>query len=353
MSRAALLGAKNGGKTTIFKILTGISEAKNDSQSLGEVRVHDARLVRLSDLFKPKKTTFASLSIVDFRNDSGKTFQFSPPELGKCELLIFVLRLFNDPSVYYPFGDSLDPMREYRELVTEICLRDLETLEKRQEKIHHSMKSAKKIEREVKEKELEFINSLKTPLEEGSGVQVREFNSQESEWLQGYNLITLQKRMIILNRNDATQENALSQVHSSLSQAGETVLHFDGRMELDLSVMSSEEREEWRKEMGLEYFSSELIQREAYKHLDYITFFTVGEDECRSWPIRKGTSARSAAGKIHTDLERGFIRAEVIPYDDLMRTGSLAAAKRDNHMRLEGADYIVSDGEIVHVRFNV
>lgn len=353
MPRAAILGAKNSGKTTVFRILTGISESRNEPQAWGEARVFDKRLLALSDLYNPKKTTYVSLSVADFRNDGSAVFSFTPLEVLKCEVLLFVLRCFDDPSVYYPFGDSIDPMKEYQELAADLAIKDLEILEKREQKIQLSLKSAKKAERERRELELAFIARLNPLLEEGLDLRKQNYNENELEFLKNYNLISMKKRMIILNTNDSFSEKITEKVCKELETEGELVLTFDGKLELEMSELSEEEREDFKQEMGVESFSSEKIQQGTFSLLDLVSFFTVGEDECRAWAVRKGIGAREAAGKIHTDLEKGFIRAEVVPHEVVLETGSMKAANKEKLVRLEGADYVLLDGDIMHVRFNV
>ncbi|MDD2717410.1 MAG: DUF933 domain-containing protein, partial [Candidatus Wallbacteria bacterium] len=194
---------------------------------------------------------------------------------------------------------------------------------------------------------------LKKQLEEGVDIRKTEFTEQEQGFIYYYNLISLKKRLLILNKNDATPAGLENQTLEMLRKGETNILVFDGKLELEMSELPSEDRESFKKDMGIEYFSSELIQRESLKLLDYITFFTVGEDECRSWPVKMGSNARTSAGKIHSDLEKGFIRAEVVHCDDLIRLGAMAEVKKQNLLRLEGGEYIVKDGDIMHVRFNL
>jgi len=346
MSKVAIISAKNSGKSTIFKILTG-----NDNLE-GTVKVSDNRLTRLSEIFKPKKTTYATFNIIDIPSKENSNFNLNAQELQSAELLLLVLRLFEDPTIYYPFGPEIDPVNEYDNLISELRFKDLELLDKRAERIKSSLKSAKKTEREEKEKELTLIENIKQGLENGVDISNQNLSDKEISELSSYNLITLKKRIIILNINDNTSQDKLSSIKEHLSDK-ESLLTFDGKLELELAELDDNDKDEWKKEMGIEYFSSELIVLESFKHLKYITFFTMGEDECRAWPIIKGTNAKRAAGKIHSDLERGFIRAEVIHFDDFVKSGSVNEAKKSGLYRLEGADYIVKDGDILNIRFNV
>jgi len=346
MSKVAIVSAKNSGKTTVFKILTGSNGLE------GEVKVSDNRLLRLSEIFKPKKTTPASFNIIDIPSKDNSVFSLNAQELQSVELLLIVVRLFEDPTIYYPFGADIDPINEYDNLISELRFKDLELLDKRVERIKTSLKSAKKTEREGIEKELIFIEDLKEGLENGIDISDQDLNQEEIKALSNYNLVTLKKRIIIMNINDDTDEEKSKKFIEYL-KGKESTLKFDGKLELEISELDPEDKEEWRKEMGIEYFSSELIVRESFRLLDFITFFTMGEDECRAWPIKKDLNAKKAAGKIHSDLERGFIRAEVIHFDDFITHGSVSEAKKAGLYRLEGAEYIVKDGDILNIRFNV
>ncbi|MDD2717846.1 MAG: hypothetical protein PHW04_18315, partial [Candidatus Wallbacteria bacterium] len=237
MSRAAILGAKNSGKTTIFKIITGIREVKADAQVLGEMKISDRRLAKLSDMHNPKKTTYATIAVSDFRNDGNQAFAFTPQELVKCELLVFVLRLFEDQSIYYPFGDKIDPAREYQELLSEISFKDLEILDKRCEKIKLSMKCAKKNEREVMDAETALCERLKKQLEEGVDIRKTEFTEQEQGFIYYYNLISLKKRLLVLNKNDATPAGLENQTLEMLRKGETNILVFDGKLELEMSEL--------------------------------------------------------------------------------------------------------------------
>lgn len=351
MSKVAIIGGRQSGKTTIFKIL---ANTISDSNTIADIKLNDNRLKNLSDIFKPKRTIYATFTLLDSKEDKGHSvFSLDLQELQKCELLLCIIRLFEDDSVYYPFGDEINPIIEYNELKSELLLKDIELLDKREERIKSGLKSAKKSEREKKEAELNLVVRLRDFLEEGKGLENIEFNDMELRYITSYNLINFKKKIYILNINDSTNNDKKDAIIEELKRNREHFLIFDGKLELEISELSEDDREEFKKDMGLEYFSSELIKREAFSLLDYITFFTVGEDECRAWPIKRGMTAKKAAGKIHSDLERGFIRAEVIAYDKFMQYKDWNKVKKSKDFRLEGADYIVKDGDIMHIRFNV
>lgn len=339
--RAALIGLPVSGKTTVFEALTGIPEAKKE-ENLGTIKVPDARIDRLNEIYKPKKKTYAEFVLTDF-NIAATKEAILPSQvknlIQKADLLIFVLRNFDSVMT----ADPKDPLGEYRKLKDELLLTDLITAEKR-------------IEREAKEKksppEMPAIKKLHAILEKSTFPTPGAFTPDELAHMANYNFLTLKKRIALVNEPEG---GAPLSPEFTAAIAADGVLSFAvcATLEKDLAQMAAEEQAEFLKGYGLAEPARARFIRTAYETLGLISFLTAGEDEVRAWPIRKGTPAVEAAGKIHSDIQRGFIRAETIHFDDFAKYGSEAECKKAGHYRLEGKEYVVKDGDIINFRFNV
>ena len=290
--------------------------------------------------FQPKKTTYAQITFVEaalFAHGPAG-FAFRPEaveDLRSADALLHVVRCFEDPASVHPAG-SIDPDRDRAAVETELVLADLVPVERRLERLRKEGKPT--AERDLLEKVLEHL---------GAELPVRELelDAANRKLLSGFGFASAKPLLTVLNLG----EDALGEVDSG--DAG--VIRLSARIEAEIAELGEEEQAEFLADLGLEGSARDRLIREAYRLLGLRSFFTVGEDEVKAWTIRAGTPAQRAAGKIHSDLERGFIRAEVVSYEHFLEDGDLAGCRETGHLRLEGKDYVVEDGDIVNVRFNV
>tara|TARA_A100001037_G_C15149273_1_gene638137 strand:- start:344 stop:1438 length:1095 start_codon:yes stop_codon:yes gene_type:complete len=360
-----ILGLPQSGKTTVFNAVTrGNAQvsAYSNKPNIGVAKVPDERLVLLSDLFKPERTVQAEVTYTDLPvapQGLGKTQGISGEYLNmlqRSDALVLVIRDFEDPSVP-SFGDSVDSEADLNTMFYELVFADLEIVGRRIDKLESNKKGLKAQQLDEANYELEFLSKLKQKLEEGVGLWDYEYTDKDMKLLSGFQLLTVKPLIVVINigeeniGNETIIEDKLS---GSFSKSKIITTCISGKTEMDLSQMDEDEEKEFRDSLGLQTESGlNRMLRLSYGALDLISFITVGEDEVRAWPITKGTSALKASGKIHSDLERGFIRAEVISYEDMKECQTLAIARERGLLRQEGKDYIVGDGEIMHVLFNV
>lgn len=363
-----IIGMERSGKTTIFNAVTrgeaSTGYGGGTEPNIGVVKVPDDRLDQLSGLFQPKKTTPADIRYVDF---PGAGTAFGPggggpgarflSELARCDALVHVARAFDDPSVAHPDG-SVDPYRDIAAMDLELAFADLALIEKRVERIREATKAAKPADRDVADRELALLRRIQEGIESELPLRAQQFTDEERKMLTTYQFLTAKPLLIVLNVCDDDAPRAAeveAEARSRQSLPHTDVAALAGKLEAELARIPEDEADLFREEMGLAGQESSLARmiRLSYRLVGLISFFTVGPDECRAWTVRAGTAAQQAAGKIHSDLERGFIRAEVVPWDDLLRCGSLAEAKKQAKLRLEGKQYVVHDGDVMHVLFNV
>jgi hypothetical protein len=344
--KIGLVGYAGSGKTTVFNTMTGLDVpvGYGGEVRIGTVRVPDERIDRLSAIFEPKKTTYAEMSFCDVPGEHGAKKGLSPKTLQQIrdqEALCLVVRDFESPAV----EGRPDPMGELEAFHAECVFADLEIVDKRLARAKKEQASPAEIAAfQVAHAALEAERPLRS-IPEGE---------LERAHFKGFGLLTDRPLLVAVN---VGEERATAPIAPGLARRIEELyaagLTLSASVEADISTMGAEEQAEFLRDLGLETSALDRFIRTAYGLLDLISFFTVGEDEVRAWTIRRGTKARRAAGKIHSDLERGFIRAEVIPYDVFIEYGSEAAVKAAGKLRVEGQDYVVQDGDIVHVRFNV
>ena len=276
--------------------------------------------------------------------------------LQRSDALVLVIRDFEDPSVP-SFGDSVDSEADLNTMFYELVFADLEIVGRRIDKLESNKKGLKTQQLDEANYQLDFLSKLKRKLEEGDGLWDYQYTYKDMKFLSGFQLLTVKPLIVVINigeeniGNETIIEDKLS---ATFSKSKMITTCISGKTEMDLSQMDEAEEKEFRDSLGLQTESGlSRMLRLSYGALDLISFITVGEDEVRAWPITKGTSALKASGKIHSDLERGFIRAEVISYEDMKECRTLAIARERGLLRQEGKDYIVGDGEIMHVLFNV
>jgi GTP-binding protein YchF len=348
--KIGIIGLPGSGKTTIFNALTGsvaevsaYQKGKKDP-NLAVVKVPDGRLDRLSSMYNPKKTTYAQVQYVDIGGtvSAGEGTESSMHELLRflhpVDALVHVVRNF-DRS-----GEPPRPQGDLEALESELILTDLIVLEKRVERLEKEIAKAGKGDLD----ELEFLKKAGEILERGDALRGYPEIAQ-SPMLRGYAFLSAKPCIVVLNSGDDVELGTTGlQLPSAV-----VFVEVKGKLEMELAQLSPEEAEPFRKDLGLEEPATFRLIKESYQLLGLISLFTVVKDEVRAWAIRQGTPAQKAAGAIHSDMEKGFIRAEVVSYDDLMACGSHFAAQKAGKVRLEGKDYLVQDGDIVDIRFNV
>jgi GTP-binding protein YchF len=345
--KVGLVGFAGSGKTTVFNTLTGLNVPTGfgGTVHLGTVKVPDERIDRLSAIFKPRKTTYAEIVFSDIPGEHGAEHKgLSRKALEPIraqDVLCLVLRAFPNPAV----EAKADPAAELEAFHTECVLADLEMVER-------------KLDRAKKDKtdplQTAAFELMKQTLEAELPIRSLPETALHRDMLTGFAFLTDKPLLAVLNRSEEEagqpMPEALAKRLAALSAAG---LVLSASVEAEIARLDPADQAAFLADLGLAESARARFVRTAYELLDLISFFTVGEDEVRAWPIPRGTHARAAAGKIHTDLERGFIRAEVMAYEDFIAHGSEHAVKETGKFKLEGKDYIVADGDIMSIRFNV
>jgi GTP-binding protein YchF len=356
-----IIGLPNVGKSTIFNALVGGKAVVANfpfstvEPNIGVATVPDERLTRLTEIFTSRKTTPTS---IEFRDIAGLVKGASEGEglgnqfLGQvreADVLVHVVRCFQDPDVLHVVG-PVNPERDIGLIETELILSDLETMERRRDRLDKKVRAGDA----AAVKEMPFLLSIIEQLGKGEWIGLRSFSAEEQAWLREYQLLTAKPVVFAANVGESQEhEAAVGQAEAQAKNRGARLVKLSGRIEAEISALESSERDEYLRELGMGEPGLVRLIRTAYELLGLITFFTAGETESRAWTVRKGTKAAPAAGKIHSDMERGFIRAEVYRYDDLIACGSEAAVKEKGLFRLEGRDYIIKDGDVMFFRFNV
>jgi GTP-binding protein YchF len=354
--QTGIIGLPQVGKTSLFRILT---RAKVDMRSapaqthLGIARVPDARVARLAETFKPKKITYATIEYVDIgglQKDREKNSASLVP-LREADALAHVVRLFENPAVPHEAG-SLDALRDIESVEIELMLYDLEQATKRIERVEKDLKKKKET---ILETELALLNRCRQALESEKPLRELEFKPEEIKMLTGFMFLTRKPMLYVLNLGDdeaADIDRVVEKYHlEKLASKPQTaVVPFCGKIEAELAELDDAEVAEMMKAYGLAESGRDRLIQASYRLLGLLSFLTSGEPEVRAWTIERGMTAQKAAGAIHSDLERGFIKAEVVNWQDLLKAGSFAAAREHAQVRLEGKDYIVQDGDVILFR---
>ena len=364
---SAIVGLPYVGKTTLFNLLTGGHAATGaftgaeGAVNVGIAKVPDERVDRLSALFKPRKTTHAEIRYTDVAlakgAGSGEGIAASKlAELRAADALVHVVRSFRDPSVPHLDGD-VDPARDAGALELELLVADLGVVERRLQRVEVELRTARAADREPKERETALLRRLHDALAAGTPVRDLELTAEERHALRGYRFLSEKPQLVVVNLDEADlarASEAVAGVRSALaSHRGTAVTAACVKIEAEVAELPPADAAAFRRELGLAEPPLERIVHETYALLGLISFFTVGEDEVRAWTIARGTNAQEAAGVIHTDLSRGFIRAEVVRWDELLALGGLAEARAKGKLRAEGRTYAVQDGDTINVLFNV
>lgn len=359
-----IIGLPRSGKTTIFNALTkgnaAVASYSNDP-NIGVAKVPDVRLDELSRMYMPKKTVAAEVVYTEVPpppDEFGKTKGIGGDFLNAIQAtdaLLIVSRAFIDPSVAH-VEDTIDSVRDTENMIMELNFSDIEILDRRLNKIESSFKSAKSAERESLNKEQDFLTRIKKELSDGKPLRDLDFSHDEHKNITGFGFLSIKPLIVVMNIGE-DQLDEITELKEKLSDtvSGQYTRSdvMCAQLEMELAQMEFDEEVDFRKDLGLIESGLSRMVSISYDVVDQISFFTVGEDEVRAWEIPRGTLAQKAAGRIHSDLERGFIRAEVISYEQLVECGSLGEARKRGLLRQEGKDYMVNDGEIMHVLFNV
>ena len=354
-----IVGLPQSGKSTLFQTIT---KTHLDPSSMAKVETHqavikipDSRLDKLTEIFNPKKKTSATVEVLDVvglqKGDSGST-QFTSNFLGKVktnDALVQVVRLFNNELVPHPDG-SVNMMRDINNFETEFILSDLAIVEKR---IDTVKKQIQKTQDEKLKRELPLLEKCYEILQQEQPLREAHLTNDEMKILSSFQLLTIKPMLIALNLDESQvseTDKYLSELTKKKLSKHTKALCFFGKIEQEMSELSEKEAAIFMKEYGIRKSALNNIIREAYDLLGLQSFFTGGETECRAWTIKKGTNAQEAAGEIHTDFYKKFIRAEVVGYDDFIAAGSYTKAKEQGTWKLEGKEYIVKDGDILIIR---
>jgi ribosome-binding ATPase len=363
----AIVGLPFVGKTTVFNLLTGAHAATGTfvgteaQANVGVAKVPDQRLERVAGLFAPKKTTHAEIrySDVGLTQGAGRGEGIAGKhlaELRSADALAHMVRGFRDPSVPH-VSDSIDPARDAATLELELLVADLGVLDRRLERLRQELRAARPGEREEKEREAALVERLRDALARGTPVRDLSLEPEELRIIRGFRLLSEKPQLVIVNLDEAdvARSDALAaEVRVSLGEHRATsVTTLCAKLEAEVTELPLDEREPFRRELGLREPPLERIVRETYALLGLISFFTANEEEARAWTVPTGTTALEAAGTIHTDMQRGFIRAEVARWDELVSAGGLTEARSRGVLRQEGKSYVVQDGDLLRILFNV
>jgi len=360
--KIAITGLGNSGKTTIFNALTGLNLETTSYATVsaephnGVVKVPDKRIDRLTEIYKPKKTTYATVEYVDYigltkgdMEQNRKVFDL----IKDAEAIVHVVRGFADESIVHPLG-NIGPLRDAETVELEMIFGDLELVDKRLERMEQGAKRGKKPD----EAEKKLLMKCKEALESEKALRDMEFSDEETKAMSHLQFMSIKPVVILLNvgEQDLNAEGTAATIEDlkkRFSGRQVTVQSLCGKIEMEIAQLPSDEAAAFLEDLGISEPALNKLISVSYGLLGLISFLTSGEDEVRAWTIHKGMPAQKAAGRIHSDIERGFIRAEVVSYEDFVREGSMSAARDKGLLRLEGKTYEVKDGDIINFRFNV
>ncbi|HET9416830.1 MAG TPA: DUF933 domain-containing protein [Candidatus Limnocylindria bacterium] len=361
--QVTIVGLPGSGKTTVFNALTGghaetggFSGARA-APNVSVVKVPDERVDRLAALFNPKKSVYADVTYVDVAIPAGAAREgtINPDVLAlvrNADALLHVARAFEDPAL----GVAADPWRDVDELDLEFTVADLSVIEKRLERLKTQGRHGSQAERDQAQREEELLKRLEPHLSEGRPLRSFGLTDDEELLLRGYRFLTQKPVLVVLNVDEGRLPEVAALESSGRDRYGEPqtdVAALAGKIEAEIGELPEEDARLFMDDLGIAEPSRGRVIRLTYELLGLISFFTAGEDECRAWTLHRGSTAVEAAGAIHSDLARGFIRAQVIGVDDLLDAGSMAEARKRGTLRQEGRDYVVQDGDTIEVLFNV
>lgn len=351
--KAGIVGLPQVGKTTIFRILTqaGADAVSNPGRKaqphLGVVAVPDSRVEFLAAVFKPKKTTFATIEFVDVGGlVRGKGRDMALDPVRDVDTLVHVVRAFEDEAVAHPDG-SVDPERDIRNFDAELILADLGSIEKRLERLN---KDLKKVKDQDLARERDFLVEAQAWLESERPLREMPIEEAVEKQIRGFSFLSAKPILYAINLGEDQIDRLKQEPASDHARPNAERVHISGKLEAEMAELAPEELDVFLNDYGLSESGMVRLIRSTYRLLGLISFLTAGEEECRAWTIRRGTRAQRAAGAIHSDLEKHFIRAEVAAFEAFREHGSFAALRDKGLLRLEGKDYIVNDGDIITVR---
>jgi ribosome-binding ATPase len=363
----AIVGLAASGKTTVFNTLTrGHAQTGGFgglTLNVGVVKVPDPRLDRLAEIFKPKKVVYADVTYVDLPAPPPSTEGHAGTEdlpaehlarLRESDALLHVVRAFEDPSVPHPEG-SVDPARDLERLDLEFILADLAMVDRRLERLGAGGRHGTPAERESNEREEVVLRRLKADLDAGRPIRDSVMNDDEAKAVRGFRFLTEKPVLVLLNVGEAdlpVARDMADRVGGAYHHRDAIVDFLSARIEMELGELEPDDAATFMEELGIAQSGLERVIRLSYRLLGLISFLTAGPDEVRAWPIRDGSTAVEAAGAIHTDLAKGFIRAETVGYDDLVQLGSTAEARKAGKLRSEGKTYRVADGDVIEILFS-
>ena len=366
MLRAALIGFRSSGKSTLFQLMTSAREAARPAHGKGEAsigisKVPDARLDRLTAMYNPRKRVPATVEFSDLAapgQSGGAQALVDVAAYKNADALVHVLRAFRDPAVAHPAG-SIDPARDAQSMEDELILADLGVAERRLERLDKDLKKNRTADLEH---ERDVLTLCRSALEAGKPLRALNLEDDRQKRLRGFQFLSAKPLLLVINLDEAEVSggNAAGRIARAaedvrlgpfLTRAGTAAAVVCAKIELEIGQLDAADAAAFLADLGLSESGLDRVIRASYDLLGYISFFTVGEDECRAWSIPRGTAAQLAAGEIHSDIARGFIRAEVVSYDALVGRGSMAACRDRGEVRLEGKEYVVQDGDVINFRF--
>ncbi len=361
--KIGLIGLPSSGKTALFSLLThnpidlSAAAAGKTAANTGIAKVPDSRLDFLTDIWKPKRTVYATIEVTDIKGFAaggpGKSSSANPflEAVRQVDALVHVVRAFHNDEVFHVNG-SINPIRDIETINAEILFSDLAIVENRIERIQTSNKVTKDMANE-----LEVLKKCRDALENGRLINSIGLSEEEQQQLRSFSFLTERPLAILMNLDEnqfrSGQYEQKEQVEKYAKEREIPLLEICVATELEISQLPEEDRAMFMEDLGIEETGTGRLAQVMYNYLGLISFLTMGEDEVRAWPIRKGIAAKAAGGKVHTDIERGFIRAETISFEDFKTCGNLVKGKEKGLVRLEGKEYIIQDGDIVNYRFNI
>ncbi len=359
-----IIGLPRSGKTTLFNAITkgkASIDGYSDKANVGVAKVPDERIERLATIYQPRRVVNAEIAYTDvppppegFGRTRGIGGEYMNV-LQAVDALLIVVRCFNNPAVAH-VDETIDYLRDAGNMLMELIISDMGIIERRIERIQHENKGASLQERQHLKNEESLLMTVKKNLDTGIALRDQGLSEDEVKKLGGFGLLSMKPVIVVPNIDEdqlAIVEKLDQELLKSINSQNMATLPLCAQLEMDLAQMDSNDEEDFRIAFGIKESSLERMVKTSYGVVGLISFFTVGEDEVRAWEIKANTIAQKAAGKIHSDIERGFIRAEVIAYEDLVANGNLVEAKKKGLVRQEGKQYVLKDGDVMHVLFNV
>jgi ribosome-binding ATPase len=360
MLHAALIGFPASGKTTLFQLMTNagdVPRGKGDV-AVGISKVPDERLDRLTAMYEPRKRVPATIEFTDIIAPARGGTQALVDVAGyrNADALVHVVRAFRDERIPHPL-DTVDPARDARAMEDELVLADLGVVERRLERIERDSKKGRSADLE---RERDLVQRCRNALEQGTALRALALSAEDAKQLRGYQFLSAKPLLLVINLDEADvptlgadiqQAATATGLTGALERAATRAVALCTKIELEIAQLEQEEATVFLADLGLTESGLDRVIRTSYDLLGYVSFFTVGDDECRAWSVARGTPAQIAAGEIHSDIQRGFIRAEVVAYDALIARGSMSACREHGEVRLEGKDYVVQDGDVINFRF--